>query len=351
MTAKTPALDQLRIDSSQRSTKAVVSKGVWVALLFLSGSVAGYLYLSQQTSSTSFIQFDTPKTPTPQLTQALAEPIPVDLDESSGEAILDASGHVVARRIATVSSRVTGKLETLHIEEGQQVTRDQVLAKVDNIQAKLAYERANANLAASKASYQELVVLKEHEKKRLKRHQKLNQSQLVSKQLTEDSEMRIDQLTAQINQANAHIQLAQSNLALAKYELDQHQIRAPFDGVVISKNAQVGELISAGMSGGSIRTGVGTIVDMNSLEVEVEVSESYINRIQPDQPVIAKLDAYPSWEIPSEVIAIIPTADRQKASIKVRIRLLEIDSRVLPDMGVRVSFLSPQRDDGLVAEI
>jgi len=268
---------------------------------------------------------------------------------TSSEAILDASGHIVARRVATVSSRVTGKLEGLFIEEGQRVNRDQVLARVDNVQANLAYQRAQANLAASKANYQELNVLKVHEQRRLARHQTLNQSQLVSEQLTEDTEMRIAQLSAQIAQANAHIQLQESNLALAKYELDQHQIRAPFDGVVISKNAQVGELISAGMSGGSIRTGVGTIVDMSSLEIEVEVSESYINRVKPKQKVTAKLDAYPQWEIPSEVIAVIPTADRQKASIKVRIKLLEVDHRILPDMGVRVSFLSTSQDDGLYA--
>jgi HlyD family secretion protein len=133
---------------------------------------------------------------------------------------------------------------------------------------------------------------------------------------------------------------AEQRVELAQYQLNQHKIRAPFDGVVISKNAQVGELISAGSSGGGfIRTGVGTIVDMSSLEIEVEVGESYINRVYPGQKVIAKLDAYPQWKINSEVVAVIPTADRQKASIKVRVKLLEVDARVLPDMGVKVSFM------------
>ncbi|MFT6208962.1 MAG: multidrug resistance efflux pump [Colwellia sp.] len=133
---------------------------------------------------------------------------------------------------------------------------------------------------------------------------------------------------------------AMQRVELAQYQLNQHKIRAPFDGVVISKNAQVGELISAGSSGGGfIRTGVGTIVDMSSLEIEVEVGESYINRVYPGQKVFAKLDAYPQWIISSEVVAVIPTADRQKASIKVRVKLLTADPRILPDMGVKVSFM------------
>ncbi|MBA6252014.1 MAG: HlyD family secretion protein [Colwellia sp.] len=133
---------------------------------------------------------------------------------------------------------------------------------------------------------------------------------------------------------------AMQRVELAQYPLNQHKIRAPFDGVVISKNARVGELISAGSSGGGfIRTGVGTIVDMSSLEIEVEVGEGYINRVYPGQKVFAKLDAYPQWIISSEVVAVIPTADRQKASIKVRVKLLTADPRILPDMGVKVSFM------------
>ena len=257
--------------------------------------------------------------------------------------VLDASGHIVARRIATVSSRVTGKIEQLNIEEGQKVFKDQVLAELDHKQAQIGYRLALAELSANKAAYEELLVLQQHEQQQNNRRQTLVKSQLVSFEVAEFSESKTQQIAAQIKNRVAQIQSAEQRVALAQYQLDQHKIRAPFDGIVISKNAQVGELISAGSSsGGFIRTGVGTIVDMSSLEIEVEVGESYIDRVYAGQRVEARLDAYPQWKIDSQVIAIIPTADRQKASIKVRVKLLENDSRILPDMGVKVSFFNQE---------
>lgn len=260
---------------------------------------------------------------------------------ASDAVVLDASGHIVARRIATVSSRVTGKLTQLHIEEGQRVSKAQVLAELDEQQARISYQLALADLSAQQASYQELEVVYQHEQKRLQRRLALKQQSLISEQLVDDTRFNCDKISAQLNNKQALIELSKQKLALAQYQLAQHKIRAPFDGVVISKNAQVGELISAGTSGGGfIRTGVGTLVDMSSLEIEVDVSESYINRVRQGQQATAVLDAYPQWRIPSEVVAVIPTADRQKASVKVRIKLLEINEKILPDMGVKVSFLS-----------
>ncbi len=256
------------------------------------------------------------------------------------ESVLDASGHIVARRIATVSSRVTGKLNQLNIEEGQTVNKAEVLAELDDKQATIAYQLALAELSAKQASFDEFTLLFKQQSQRFKRNKSLANRQLISQQVLEDSEFRNAQLAIQIRNKKAMVLSAQQRVELAQYQLNQHKIRAPFDGVVISKNAQVGELISAGSSGGGfIRTGVGTIVDMSSLEIEVEVGESYINRVYAGQKVIAKLDAYPQWKINSEVVAVIPTADRQKASIKVRVKLLEVNPRVLPDMGVKVSFL------------
>jgi len=256
------------------------------------------------------------------------------------ESALDASGHIVARRIATVSSRVTGKLNLLNIEEGQTVNKADVLAELDDKQATIAYQLALAELSAKQASFDEFTLLFKQQSQRFKRNKSLANRRLISQQLLEDSEFKNAQLAIQIRNKQAMVLSAQQRVELAQYQLNQHKIRAPFDGVVISKNAQVGELISAGSSGGGfIRTGVGTIVDMSSLEIEVEVGESYINRVYAGQKVIAKLDAYPKWKINSEVVAVIPTADRQKASIKVRVKLLEVDPRVLPDMGVKVSFL------------
>lgn len=258
----------------------------------------------------------------------------------TNEIVLDASGHIVARRIATVSSRVTGKLNRLNIEEGQRVSKSQILAELDDKEAAISYQLALAELSAKQASFDEFTLLFKQQTLRFKRNKSLSDRQLISPQLLEDSEFRNAQLAINIRNKQAMVRFAEQRVELAQYQLNQHKIRAPFDGVVISKNAQVGELISAGSSGGGfIRTGVGTIVDMSSLEIEVEVGESYINRVYPGQKVIAKLDAYPQWKISSEVVAVIPTADRQKASIKVRIKLLEVDSRVLPDMGVKVSFM------------
>lgn len=254
---------------------------------------------------------------------------------------LDASGHIVARRIATVSSQVTGKLNRLNIEEGQEVKQSDILAELDDKKAAIAYQLALAELSSKQASYDEFTLLFKQQTQRFKRNKSLASQQLISQQLLEDSEFRNAQLTIQIRNKQALVSIAEQRVELAQYQLNQHKIRAPFDGVVISKNAQVGELISAGSSGGGfIRTGVGTIVDMSSLEIEVEVGESYINRVHAGQKVIAKLDAYPQWKISSEVVAVIPTADRQKASIKVRVKLLIQDPRILPDMGVKVSFLN-----------
>lgn len=349
-------IEQLRIDRSQ--TQEQTATGKWLiftgVLICLGAAWYGYQTTSELAEPDKKVSPSAPivnlESTIETTSDALAATVHKPAQKaSSTDKVLDASGHIVARRVATVSSRVTGKLEGLHIEEGQTVSRDQILAEVDDVQANLSYQRAIANLSAVKASYNELLIIKKHEEKRLSRQKKLNQSQLISEQLTEDSQMRINQIAAQIDNKLAHIKLNQNNVALAKYELEQHKIRAPFDGVVISKNAQVGELISAGNSGGSIRTGVGTIVDMSSLEIEVEVNESYINRVSAGQQVLARLDAYPDWKIPSEVIAVIPTADRQKASIKVRIKLLEIDHRILPDMGVRVSFMSDTNAQEFIA--
>lgn len=257
--------------------------------------------------------------------------------------VLDASGHVVARRIATVSSRVTGKLEKLNIEEGIEVKKFDILAELDNKQAQISYQLALAELAAQQASYQETLVMQKFAIQKSQRRTQLVKDKLISTELSEDSQLNSARISAQLSNKAALVELAKQRKELALYQLEQHKILAPFDGVVIRKNAQVGELISAGGNGGgTIRTGVGTIVDMSSLEVEVEVGESYINRVYKGQAVIAILDAYPRWQINSEVIAVIPTADRQKASIKVRIKLHEIDARVLPDMGIKVSFLDSE---------
>ena len=342
-------LSKLSIDRTPEVKKAWLSVNYSGIVIFtlLSSSLyfVGQTFFFPTTSDETPTHILTSKNPLNELEESTIHPVsPLITDtkttEKTNNIVLDASGHVVARRIATVSSRVTGKINRLNIEEGQRVSKSEILAELDDKQADISYQLALAELSAKQASFDEFTLLFKQQTQRFNRNKSLANRQLISQQLLEDSEFRNAQLTIQIRNKQAMVHSAEQRVELAQYQLNQHKIRAPFDGVVISKNAQVGELISAGSSGGGfIRTGVGTIVDMNSLEIEVEVGESYINRVYPGQKVIAKLDAYPQWKIKSEVVAVIPTADRQKASIKVRVKLLEVDSRVLPDMGVKVSFM------------
>lgn len=261
-------------------------------------------------------------------------------DKQKGK-VLDASGHIIARRVATISSLVTSKVETLLIEEGQLVEANDVLAQLDGRQAKYHLAGAEAELQAGNASLGELYSRLTLAEIQLKRIESLLGNNVVTQEELDTTRLLVTQLNAQIDYRKALNQKVLQQVKLASYNVDQHIIRAPFSGMVIQKNAQVGELISGGMSGGgSIRTGIATIVDMSSLEIEVDVAESFINRISPGQPALAHLDAYPDWTIKSEVLTIIPTANRQKATIKVRVKLLETDARILPDMAVKVSFLA-----------
>jgi len=355
MTTDKSSLAQLTIDRSEQDSKSASTIAIMTFFGLILIVVAFYWFnanfnsqpvgLKEQQTVSATLQTELSSV------IAVSKKATIDLSPTSemlNKAVLDASGHIVARRIATVSSRVTGKLNLLNIEEGQRVSKSQVLAELDDQQAKLSYELALAELSSKQASFDELLIVQQQQLQQSQRLNELFKNKLISEQRIDDARFKSQQISAQLNNKQAMIDLSKKRVELAQYQLSQHKIRAPFDGVVISKNAQVGELISAGTAGGgSIRTGVGTIVDMSSLEVEVEVGESYINRVFAGQQVLATLDAYPQWQITSEVEAIIPTADRQKASIKVRIKLLEVDGRVLPDMGVKVSFLST---DELIAK-
>ncbi len=236
----------------------------------------------------------------------------LQMSDSSATSILDASGYVVARRRATVSSKMTGKVMKVFIEEGMQVEEGQILAQLDDstMVADLNYSQSQLNEA----------------KRIFNRTRELAKEELASQ--------------ASLDSARAAVEGLEALNAVRKQVVQDMKILAPFSGVVVYKAAQPGEMISPVSAGGGFtNTGICTIVDMDSLEVEVDVNEAFINRVKPGQPVITNLNAYPKWDIPSEVIAIIPTADRNKATVKVRIALLEKDERVLPDMGSRVSFL------------
>ena len=317
-------LSQLRIDADQRDQGDDRKVWLWVGLaaVLLLTAGAGWMLFTQRAVLVN---------------TALAQDLP---KQTGSMTVLDASGYVTARREATVSSKITGRLSEVLIEEGEHVDKGQILARLDDTDAQAQVALAQAQLAAVKAQSGELDTQLQQAQRDLQRQRDLNTKGLGTTQALDDATTRVATLQAQLAVQRKQIDVAQAQLNIANVNLDNCIIRAPFAGVITDKAAQPGEIVSPISAGGGFtRTGIGTIVDMDSLEIEVDVNESFINRVKPGQPVEAVLDAYPDWKIPGSVIAIIPTADRAKATIRVRIAIDTKDPRLVPDMGVRVSFL------------
>ncbi len=259
---------------------------------------------------------------------------------AAANSVLDASGYVVARRQATVSSKVTGKVLEVLVEEGMRVTKDQVVATLDDTTQRAQLAVAVSREESSRAALAEIAAQLRNARKEHDRLRELAEKGLASQASLDSAEAYHDELAARLETGRENVGVAESNVLLAEDALSNMTIRAPFSGMVVTKNAQPGEMISPISAGGGFtRTGICTIIDNDSLEIEVDVNEAYIQRVTAEQRVSAVLDAYPDWRIPAEVIAIIPTADRQKATVRVRIGFLERDGRILRDMGVKVSFL------------
>ena len=259
---------------------------------------------------------------------------------SGPASVLDASGYVTPRRQATVSSKITGKVIEVLIEEGMRVEAGQVLARLDPVDAAAQRELSQSQLEAARTQLQEARTQLALADKTLARSKELLSRKLVAQSQFDEAESQRNALAARVATAQRNVEVAQDSLQLSDIGVDNTVVRAPFAGVVTVKAAQPGEMISPISAGGGFtRTGIGTIVDMDSLEVQVDVNESFIGRVSANQPVTATLNAYPDWKIPGHVIAIVPTADRGKATVKVRIALDVKDARIVPEMGVRVSFL------------
>ena len=265
-----------------------------------------------------------------------------DAAPSGPASVLDATGYVTARRQATVSAKITGKVTEVLIEEGQSVHEGDVLARLEDTDARAQLALARAQLAAARAQLAELRAQLAQAERDYVRQQELARRQLVSEQSMDAALAQRDMVRARLGAATEQVTVAEQSTRVAQVQLDNTVIRAPFSGVIVAKAAQPGEVVSPMSAGGFTRTGIGTIVDMDSLEIQVEVNEAFINRVAPGQPVEASLNAYPDWKIPASVIAIIPSADRSKATVKVRIAVQSKDPRIVPDMGVRVGFLSAQ---------
>jgi HlyD family secretion protein len=322
MDQRKPSLDDLRIVRSDapQSSSRIWAGAISVLILLLLGVALWHL------SKSSALAVHT----------VLAREA---VEGGGARTVLNASGYVTARREATVSSKVTGKVVEVMIEEGMKVNEGQVLARLDDTNVRASLLLAQAQLVSASNSLAETRVRLREAEQELDRQSGLLKSHIATRADFDHAEAAVLAYRAHLVQQQADVTVADRTVATWQQQLEDTVIRAPFAGIVTSKNAQPGEMISPISAGGGFtRTGICTIVDMQSLEVEIDVNESYINRVEPAQPVEATLDAYPEWRIPCKVIAIIPTADRQKSTVKVRVGFDKLDPRILPEMSVKVAF-------------
>ena len=336
MDQRSSLLDQLRIERSEE-TAPRSRKAVWWsvgAAAVVAAGVATWVVAMPR------------GVPVKVATVSLA---PVDV-ATPAASILDASGYVVARRQATVSAKVTGKVVVVAIEEGQRVERGDVIARLDDTNAQASVAQARAELDQSKANLLAADVALDNAGPTFQRNQQQFTRAVISAQSFDTAKTAYDSTRTSRDVAARAVEVAAARLTLAQRNLDDTVVRAPFSGIVTVKAAQEGEMVSPISAGGGFtRTGIGTIVDMSSLEVEVDVSENFINRVRAEQPATVKLNAYPDWSIPARVIAIIPTAERAKATVKVRVGFDVGDARILPEMGARVAFLSDDKGNASTA--
>lgn len=331
MSASADLLKELRIDR-KAAPPATPRRGPWVVLgvlaaLALAGAGAWWMLRHKPV-------------------EVRTAPVAAIAIGGESASVLDASGYVVARRMATVSAKITGKVREVFIEEGMRVEQGQVMATLDPVDADAQRALSAAQLDQSRTQVANVQAqLKQAEADALRLHTLVGQ-QLVSRSQYDQAVAARDALRAQLQAAQRGVDVAGRSLTIADNGVDNTIVRAPFAGVVTAKAAQPGEIVSPLATGGFTRTGIGTIVDMDSLEVEVDVGEAYIGRVQAKMPAEVVLNAYPDWRIPAEVIAIIPAADRGKATVKVRVAMKVKDARIVPDMGVRVSFLEKPRPAG-----
>jgi RND family efflux transporter MFP subunit len=328
MTDKSSLLNQLRIDRSHPTAVRKPAARRWIiaaAIVIASGSIIGW-YFSRSAAAP--------------IRTALAVSLKNESTSQRVTSLLDASGYIVARRRATVASKITGKVAEDSLEEGQRVESGQIIARLDDSNARAALQQSEANVRQAEAGVRSAQTAYEDALPIFGRYEREKAASVISEQSFDQARAQIDAKKSDYLIAQRALDAARDGRAIAQSNLDDTIIRAPFSGIVIEKAAQAGEMVSPISAGsGFTRTGIGTIVDMNSLEVEVDVSENFIGRVTPQEPVRIKLNAYPDWDVPGSVIATIPTADRAKATVKVRIAIALKDPRILPDMGARVSFL------------
>jgi RND family efflux transporter MFP subunit len=331
MVSEKPSIDGLRIDRSAGDEPAGRGR-IWLLALAVVAVAAAATWL--------FVR------PRPAVVRAVAAEERAEGEATPG-AVLNASGYVTARRQATVSSKITGKVVEVLVEEGMAVNSGQVLARLDDATPGKQLALAQARLAAQRSTLAETEVRLKQARLSQQRMRRLLEQGVSTQAEVDAADAEVDSLLARLDVGRRDIEVSLREVALRRQDLEDTVIRAPFSGVAVTKDAQPGEMISPVSAGGGFtRTGICTVVDMKSLEIEVDVNEAYIERVVPGQRAVATLDAYPEWRIPTSVIMPVPTADRQKATVKVRLAFDELDPRLLPDMGVKVAFLGEEAAQG-----
>ncbi len=320
-------LGSLRIDDTQRTRGNLGTRvGLVLGGLVLLGGVSGAIFAFWGR--------------TPEVEVAVAQKPSV----GGREALLNASGYVTPRRRATIAAKITGLVTGVYFDEGTHVHEGQVLATLDDSDARKTLDRAKSERDSTEAAVHDYEVQLRNARIELDRAEKLTQAGIQPQQQLDTARTNVDSLQAKIDLVKSQTTAADARIREAQQAVDNCTIRAPFDGIVVTKDAQIGEMVSPISAGGGFtRTGIATVVDMKSNEIEVDVNEAYIARVVPAQAVTAVLDAYPDWQIPSQVRTVIPSADREKATVKVRISFLKLDPRILPDMGVKVTFLGEEK--------
>jgi RND family efflux transporter MFP subunit len=331
--APRPDLSALRIDKDQRKERKTGKIfGILLIAILVIAAVAGAAYFTHNSA--------------PVVEVAAAQKV-----GTGPTALLNASGYVTPRRRATIASKITGRVTGVFFDEGVHVKEGQILAKLDDSDVKRSLDSAVADRNSTQAQISDFQVQLKNAEIQVHRAKELQAAGVQSQEVLDNALTSADSLRAKIALTKEQVAASVARINEAQQTVDNTVIRAPFEGIVVSKDAQVGEMVSPVSAGGGFtRTGIATIVDMNSNEIEVDVNEAYIARVLPAMPVTAVLDAYPDWQIPSKVRTVIPTADRQKATVKVRISFLKLDPRILPDMGVKVTFLGdePKKQAGAV---
>lgn len=336
---KAKLLRSLSIDRSTKEAAPSPGRRRWLPITAV--IIAGVVMAFAAYAVAEFRSQDRPKDtaaqsqPTPQPPQPQRQAAVVAAEPGN----LAASGYVVARRKATVAAEITGKVVEIFIDEGMTVTEGQVVARLDSVLAEKDHELAQSRAEAADAAIAAITADLQDATRIMSRVQTLSQKNFATDADLTKAQARVGVLTAQLRQAQSQFNSASIDAKRSASILDKHQIRAPFAGVVVDRSAQPGEMISPMSVGGFTRTGICTIVDMDSIEIEVDVNEAFIGRVNAGGAVNATLDAYPDWTIPGQVIAIVPTANREKATVRVRIRFVQKDPRILPDMAVKVNFL------------